>query len=77
MEIREISKKVFDTFSKKHIQSSYFQTSNYSTLMGNYKYSIMFIGIYNENKIIGASLILYKSIAPLIKYASYLLASAL
>lgn len=68
MIIREINKKEFDGFSLKHIQSSYFQTSNYLTLMNNYKYDCIYIGAYKENKIIGASLILYKSIAPLIKY---------
>lgn len=68
MIIKEISKDIFDRFALNHIQGNYFQTSNYSTLMNNYKYNVMYIGIYKEDFLIGASLILYKSIAPLIKY---------
>lgn len=68
MQVKEIDKKTFDNFAKSHLQSSYFQTSNYSMLMNNYKYEIMFVGAYENNTIIGASLILYKSIAPLVKY---------
>ena len=68
MIIKEINKDIFDKFALTHIQGSYFQTSNYSILMNNYKYNVMYIGIYKENFLIGASLILYKSIAPLIKY---------
>ena len=68
MIIKEISKNEFNKFSLNHIQNSYFQTSNYSTLMNNYKYDCLYIGAYKENKLIGVSLILYKSIAPLVKY---------
>ena len=68
MEIKEISKTEFDNFSKNHIQNSYFQTSNYATLMNNYKYDIMYVGGYHNNELLCASLILYKSIAPTIKY---------
>ena len=68
MIIKEISKNEFDKFSLNHIQNSYFQTSNYSTLMNNYKYDCLYIGVYKESNLIGVSLILYKSIAPLVKY---------
>ena len=68
MTIKEISKNEFDKFSLSHVQSSYFQTSNYSTLMNNYKYECLYVGAYNEDTLVGASLILYKSIAPLVKY---------
>lgn len=68
MIIKEINQKEFDAFIFNHIQNSYFQTSNYSTLMNNYKYDCIYIGVYKENKLIGTSLILYKSIAPLVKY---------
>ena len=68
MTIKEISKTEFDNFSKNSIQDSYFQTSNYATLMNNYKYETMYIGAYHDNKLLCASLILYKTIAPTIKY---------
>ena len=68
MEIKEISKTEFDKFSRNHTLNSYFQTSNYATLMNNYKYDIMYIGGYYNNELLCTSLILYKSIAPTIKY---------
>ena len=68
MIIKEIGKNEFDLFAKNNIQNSYYQTSNYSILMENYKYEIMYIGAYQDNTLLGASLILYKTIAPTIKY---------
>ena len=68
MIVKEISKEEFDSLSKNSMQNSYYQTSNYSTLMKNYKYETMYIGAYHDNKLLCASLILYKSIAPTIKY---------
>ena len=68
MIIKEINKTEFDEFAKNNKQNSYYQTSNYATLMKNYKYDTMYIGAYHDNKLLCASLILYKSIAPTIKY---------
>lgn len=67
MIIMEINKNVFDEFSNAHPLHNCFQTSNYGILMKN-KYEIMYIGGYKNNSLVAASLILYKSIAPTVKY---------
>lgn len=67
MIIKEINKNVFDEFSNAHPLHNCFQTSNYGILMKN-KYEIMYIGGYKNNSLVAASLILYKSIAPTVKY---------
>lgn len=68
MIIKEISKKIFDEFSKNHPLNNYFQTSNYGILMKNFKYEVLYIGAFKNNSLVAASLIMYKSIAPTIKY---------
>ncbi len=68
MIIKEIDSKTFMEFANNHILSNYYQTENYGVLMQNFKYQIMYIGAYKYNKLVGASLILYKTIAPTIKY---------
>ena len=68
MIIKEISAKEFDSFSHSHILNNYFQTASYGMLMKNFKYEIMYIGAFKNNVLVCASLILYKSIAPTIKY---------
>lgn len=68
MIIREIDSQTFMEFAKNHILSNYYQTENYGILMQNFKYQIMYIGAFKQNKLVGASLILYKTIAPTIKY---------
>lgn len=68
MIIKEISSKVFNDYANSHVLYSYYQTENYSALMQNFKYQTMYIGAYENDKLIGASLILHKQIAPTIKY---------
>lgn len=68
MIIKEISKNLFEKFSSNHKLNSYFQTINYATIMKNFKYEIMYVGGFKNNELVAASLILYKSIAPTIKY---------
>ncbi len=68
MVIKEINSKEFESFANTHVLNNFYQTENYATLMRNFKYHIMYIGAYHKDKIVGASLILYKLIAPTIKY---------
>lgn len=68
MVIREISNKTFKDFADSHVLYNYYQTNNYATLMQNFKYQVMYIGGYEGNELVGASLILHKPIAPTIKY---------
>jgi len=59
--IVNISGQQFDTFAIKHKYHSYYQTSSYGTLMSNHGFTPMYLGFYENNDLIGASLILYKS----------------
>ncbi len=68
MKIQEIEKDVFAEFAKNHILKNFFQTREYGELMKHSEFSVMYIGGYKENELVAASLILYKSIAPSIKY---------
>lgn len=68
MEIKEIDKETFDNFAINHILNSFYQTSTYGTLMSKYGYRDLYIGVYKEEKLIGASLILTKSISLNVKY---------
>lgn len=68
MEIKEIDKETFSQFANKHILKNFFQTKEYGDLMQNSEYSVMYVGGYKDNTIMAGSLILYKNIAPSIKY---------
>ena len=68
MIIKEISAKTFESYAISHLLYNYYQTESYAALMQNFKYQIMYIGAYENNEIVGASLILHKQIAPTIKY---------
>lgn len=68
MKVKEIDKDTFSEFANNHILKNFFQTKEYGTLMTKSVYSVMYIGGYKEDKLVAASLILYKSIAPSIKY---------
>lgn len=68
MRVEEIDSDTFDAFAKAHIMKNYFQTSNYGKTLINTAFNTMFIGIFDENVLRGAALILYKNIAPAIKY---------
>ena len=68
MKVKEIDKDTFSTFANNHILKNFFQTKEYGSLMTKSEYSVMYIGGYKEDTLVAASLILYKSIAPSIKY---------
>ncbi len=68
MRVEEIDSDTFNMFAKNHIMKNYFQTSNYAKAIENSVFETMFIGIFDENILKGAALILYKNLAPAIKY---------
>ena len=68
MNIKEIDEITFDEFAKKHILKNFFQTKEYGRLMKHSDFSVMYIGGYQDNVLVAASLILHKTIGPNIKY---------
>jgi len=63
MRIVELDEKQFDSFSSKHPNHSYFQTSSYGKLMKSNKYIPLYLGLVdNYNNIIAATLVLGKKI---------------
>lgn len=68
MDIKEIKPEVFSEYSKNHILKNFFQTKEYGDLMKHSDFSVMYVGAYHKGFIVGASLILYKSIGPNMKY---------
>ena len=68
MDIKEIKPEVFSDYAKNHILKNFFQTKEYGDLMKHSDFSVMYVGAYHKGLIVGASLILYKSIGPNMKY---------
>lgn len=63
MKIVTLNSKQFDNFAKNHRYRNFYQTSSYGSLMTKFGYNIHYLGIVSDtNKLIGATLILYKSI---------------
>ncbi len=60
MKITIIDEQQFDNYSKTHEYSSYYQSSSYAKLMNHHGLKPMYLGFYDENKLIGTSLILSK-----------------
>lgn len=68
MVIKEISKDEFNSFSKTHILTSFYQTKEYGTVMSRNGYQDVYVGAFKDDNIIGASLVLTKSISLNVKY---------
>ena len=68
MNIREISGEEFNNFAKKHMLKNFYQTKEYGDLMSHSDFSVMYIGGFQNNIILCASLIMYKNIGPNMKY---------
>ena len=63
MKVVKLSSSQFDNFASTHKYRNYFQTSMYAKVMSNFGYNHQFIGFVNENnKLIGATLIIYKEV---------------
>ena len=63
MKIVKLSSAQFDKFAASHRYRSYYQSSMYANVMVKFGYQAKYIGIVNDqNKLIGASLIIYKEV---------------
>ena len=63
MKIVKLSSAQFDKFASGHRYRNYYQTSMYGNVMSKFGYQIQYIGVINDqNKLIGASLIMYKEV---------------
>lgn len=69
MRIVELTAIVFDDFASNHPLRNYCQSSSYAMFMGEQGFNYDFIGYEDNGNIIAASLILYKRIGGLQKYA--------
>ena len=63
MKIVKLSAAQFDKFASTHRYRNYFQTSMYANVMIKFGYRAQFLGmVSDENKLIGATLIIYKEV---------------
>lgn len=63
MKIVKLNPAQFDRFASNHRYRNYQQTSMYGEVMAKFGYRSQFLGIVNEyNKLIGATLIIYKEV---------------
>lgn len=63
MKIVKLSSSQFDKFASSHRYRNYYQTSMYANVMNKFGYHTQFLGVVNdENKLIGATLLLYKEV---------------
>lgn len=68
MEIRLLDEKTFDKYAKEHILKSFYQTSAYGDVMKRYGFTPIYVGGYDNNEIVAASLILTKKLGAAMKY---------
>ena len=63
MKIVTLSPEQFDKFAQNHRYRNYYQSSAYGNVMVKFGYNIHYLGIVSDqNKLIGATLIIYKEI---------------
>ena len=63
MKIVKLSSAQFDKFASTHRYRNYYQTSEYANVMTKFGYHAQFLGmVNNDNKLIGATLIIYKEV---------------
>ena len=63
MRIVKLNPAQFDRYASNHRYRNYYQTSMYGNVMAKFGYRTQFLGVVNEyNKLIGASLIIYKEV---------------
>ena len=60
MAIRELNRKEFDEYAFKHPYRSFYQTSQYGTLMSKHGYKPIYVGLDDGSSIKAATLILVK-----------------
>ena len=70
MKIITLSKEEFDRFSNNHKYNTYYQSSNYADFaVNNDQFNTHYLGFVDEDKLIGASLMIYKPLFWGYKYA--------
>ena len=63
MKIVKLNSEQFDRFASTHKYRNYYQSSMYANVMKKFGYHSQYLGIVNEdNKLIGATLIIYKEV---------------
>lgn len=63
MKIVKLNSSQFDKFAASHKYRNYYQTSMYGNVIVNFGYHAQYLGIVNDsNKLIGATLIIYKEV---------------
>ena len=63
MKIVTLSPEQFDKFASNHRYRNYYQSSAYGNVMVKFGYNIHYLGVVSDtNKLIGATLIMYKEI---------------
>ena len=63
MKIVKLNSAQFDKFASTHRYRNYFQTSMYANTMSKFGYNSQYLGIVNDqNKLMGATLIIYKEV---------------
>ena len=68
MHIIKLTEYEFDNYSKTHQYHSYYQTSAYATVMDHSALKPLYLGFYDEDKLVGATLILSKPVIMGFKY---------
>ncbi len=68
MNIVKLNEYEFDKFSKTHKYHSYYQTSSYAKLMEKSGLKPLYLGFYDNNNMVGATLILAKNVLMGFKY---------
>lgn len=66
MEFKEIDKKTFDKFATKHEQANFSQTSDWANVKKINGWNSYFLGLYDKNKLVAATLLLSKKV-PVVK----------
>ena len=62
MDVRKITNEEFTTFVKNYKEKSIYQTSEYSFIMSKQQTNTLFVGLFENNEIIGASFIYIKNL---------------
>ena len=68
MKIVNLKYNEFEQFVRNHPLRNYYQSVAYGTLMSNFGFKPLYIGLVHESKIVGASLILHVPIFMGFKY---------
>jgi len=68
MKIISLNKEEFEKFANNHPLKSYYQSTSYGDLMSNFGFKSSYLGFYENNTLVGATMILSRSIYLGFKY---------